>query len=111
MNKDKGLNDALRKKNLSIIKSVKKHLDVPKQYKDLYYIPPYEKGMLLYALNRVKELYFDSSVDMADVNWGIKNCVDNVYNDFKQRMEESDGNSIDPSENDNARLWNKLNRN
>ena len=58
-----------RTRCLDIIKSVKRHLHRPKVWEEnLYYIPPYEKGLILCAVKMLKKMYFNPETDVAALN-------------------------------------------
>ncbi len=78
MEKAKINHDELRKVNLEVIKSIKKHLHKPKQTKNLFYLPPYERGLILCAIKHLRDLYFDPEVDIANLNMSVHNHVSNI---------------------------------
>lgn len=58
-----------RTRCLDIVKSVKRHLHRPKvREENLYYIPPYEKGLILCAVKILKKMYFNPETDVAALN-------------------------------------------
>jgi len=49
--------EELMEKNLSILASTRRHMDHPKRYKDLYYVPDFEKAVITVALDLFEEAY------------------------------------------------------
>lgn len=80
--------DELRKVNLDAIKSIKKHIHKPKKAENLYYLPVYERGLILCALKRLKELYFDPEVNIEELNYSIHNHVANIRKGDSNIFEE-----------------------
>lgn len=90
--------DELRKVNLEAIKSIKNHLHKPKKWENLYYIPVYEKGLILTAVKMLKELYFEPDTDIAALNNRIGIHVKSAreeMNGFKRNFKKSGDNSGD----------------
>lgn len=71
-------NDEVRRVNLEAIKSIKRHLQKPKKAQNLYYIPDYERGLILCALKNLKNLYFDPDIDVERLNYSVARHVKNV---------------------------------
>ena len=61
-------NEELKKRNLSIIESCKNHMDHPKRFRDLYFVPDYEKAMILLALEITEEAYNGDSGSIMAIN-------------------------------------------
>jgi hypothetical protein len=79
MDLDEERNQKRRTIYFETIKSIKRHLDKPKAgTENLYYIPPYEKGLILCAVKMLRENYFDPDVDIAPLNFKIFNSIRNV---------------------------------
>lgn len=47
----------LKMRNLDIINCIEKHLQKPLRYRDLYFIPKYEKAMILFAVENLEKEY------------------------------------------------------
>lgn len=78
IDRDVEKNSQLREKNLNVIKSIKRHLETPKSKNKTYFIPDYEKGVILCALKMLKSQYFDANADIALLNYKIRNHVGNT---------------------------------
>lgn len=70
-----------RLRNLSIIKSIRRHLQHPKiREQNLYYVPYVERGFILYAMKLLKDKFYDHEVDIKNLNLNIRKSV----NDSKE---------------------------
>jgi hypothetical protein len=64
--------EKLKERNLGIISSVRKHLQRPMRYRDLYFIPPYEKAMLLMAIEGIEGQYSSGRNTYRLNSWFLK---------------------------------------
>ena len=85
----------LRSRNLDIIKNARKHLDKPKRYRDLYFIPDYEKAVILRGLDLVEKNYYDVEPIIVRENKEIYKYVKEIT---KGREEKNDDWCVVPVE-------------
>ena len=81
---------AYRKRNLEIIDSIKRHLEHPKKFSNLYYIPDFERAVIYSALKKFRKLYFDPSVDVDALNNSIYCMLCNLKKPESDSPQNSD---------------------
>ena len=77
---------------LRVMKSAKRHLDKPKRKRyegaaHHYFIPPYEKAVLLCALKDLREKYFNPETDIRKRNQRLKHYADGLKETYEEAVE------------------------
>ncbi len=67
-------NESLKTRNLDIINCVRKHLQKPLKYRDLYFIPKYERAMILFSIDKLEKAYSN------------ENEVESLNKDFYEKL-------------------------
>ena len=89
MDKKEINNDELRRVNLDAIKSIKKHLHIPKMKESLYYVPVYEKGIILLAVRMLRDMYFDPEIDIVELNKRIHMSVKTARGELDAKKQDA----------------------
>lgn len=89
MSNIKEKNENLKVRNLDIINCIKKHLQKPVKYRDLYFIPKYEKAMILFAVESIRKLYEDENI-VIDLNKKFYEKLLSIQNDGQNKRKEDD---------------------
>lgn len=72
-------NDDLKRRNLDIINCIKKHMQKPVKYRDLYFVPKYEKAMILFAVERLEKFWKETDSE---------NTVQKLNKSFYDKLQE-----------------------
>lgn len=72
-------NDNLKVRNFDIINCIKKHMQKPVKYHDLYFVPKYEKAMILFAIERLEKFWSETASE---------NTVQKLNKEFYDKLQE-----------------------
>lgn len=75
----------LKKRNLSIIQSIRKHLEKSKGGTELYYLPIYERAVIKCALKRMEKDFFRNDPELVkDINFDIYKFIGSIQKSEKK---------------------------
>ena len=79
-------NKQLRIRNLDIIRSIRRHLQKDKGNSSLYYVPKFEKAIILCAINQLEKIYYSKDYEeTALLNKKIGQSINTILQEDEKK--------------------------